>query len=170
VSKGEIDVYRRHRPDSTALYEVVRDNIETLFGAIDDGALAARIPKHARAELLAYLDCGLLRRGFARLKYRGCSETRLVAFSCRWRGFARRAWAGACAPATAPTCQEAGADVLYAPGLSTREEIAAVVRSVDRPVNVAFHRAATEMRERGSFDFAESAMTMKERGDRLTSA
>ncbi|MGH7634851.1 MAG: isocitrate lyase/PEP mutase family protein [Gemmatimonadaceae bacterium] len=32
--------------------------------------------------------------------------------------------------------QEAGADVLYAPGLATRDEIAAVVRSVDRPVNV----------------------------------
>ena len=32
--------------------------------------------------------------------------------------------------------QEAGADVLYAPGLTTREEIAEVVRSVDRPVNV----------------------------------
>jgi 2-methylisocitrate lyase-like PEP mutase family enzyme len=32
--------------------------------------------------------------------------------------------------------QEAGANVLYAPGLSTREEISAVVRAVDRPVNV----------------------------------
>ncbi len=32
--------------------------------------------------------------------------------------------------------QEAGADVLYAPGLATRENIAAVVSSVDRPVNV----------------------------------
>jgi len=32
--------------------------------------------------------------------------------------------------------QEAGADVLYAPGLTTKEDIAAVVRSVDRPVNV----------------------------------
>ncbi|HEY3935697.1 MAG TPA: isocitrate lyase/phosphoenolpyruvate mutase family protein [Gemmatimonadales bacterium] len=32
--------------------------------------------------------------------------------------------------------QEAGADVLYAPGLTTREEIAAVVGAVDRPVNV----------------------------------
>ena len=32
--------------------------------------------------------------------------------------------------------QEAGADVLYAPGLKTREEIETVVRSVDRPVNV----------------------------------
>jgi len=32
--------------------------------------------------------------------------------------------------------QEAGADVLYAPGLSTKDEVAAVVSSVDRPVNV----------------------------------
>ena len=32
--------------------------------------------------------------------------------------------------------QEAGADVLYAPGLVSKDDIAAVVRSVDRPVNV----------------------------------
>src|SRR5262249_44878277 len=31
--------------------------------------------------------------------------------------------------------QEAGADVLYAPGLVAKEDIAAVVKSVDRPVN-----------------------------------
>ncbi len=80
-------VYRRHRPETTALYEVVRDNLETLFGAIHDGALAVRIPRHARKELFAYLDCGLLCRGFARLKCHGCSETRLVAFSCKGREF-----------------------------------------------------------------------------------
>jgi 2-methylisocitrate lyase-like PEP mutase family enzyme len=32
--------------------------------------------------------------------------------------------------------QDAGADVLYAPGLTTRDEIASVVRALDRPVNV----------------------------------
>lgn len=32
--------------------------------------------------------------------------------------------------------QEAGADVLFAPGLATKEDIAAVVKSVGRPVNV----------------------------------
>jgi 2-methylisocitrate lyase-like PEP mutase family enzyme len=32
--------------------------------------------------------------------------------------------------------QEAGADVLYAPGIRSKEDIAAVVGSVDRPVNV----------------------------------
>jgi 2-methylisocitrate lyase-like PEP mutase family enzyme len=34
------------------------------------------------------------------------------------------------------TYQEAGANVLYAPGLTSKEDIAAVVSSVDRPVNV----------------------------------
>ena len=32
--------------------------------------------------------------------------------------------------------QEAGADVLYAPGLTTKDDISTVMRSVDRPVNV----------------------------------
>src|SRR5579859_6856435 len=41
--------------------------------------------------------------------------------------------------------QEAGADVLYAPGLNTREEIAAVVSSVDRPVNVIMGRAGARL-------------------------
>jgi 2-methylisocitrate lyase-like PEP mutase family enzyme len=92
--------------------------------------------------------------------------------------------------------QEAGADVLYAPGLASESDIAAVVRSVDRPVNVvmglqgaqlsqdalsklgvarisvgsalsraalgAFLRAAREMRERGTFAFAEEAVSYRE--------
>jgi 2-methylisocitrate lyase-like PEP mutase family enzyme len=44
--------------------------------------------------------------------------------------------------------QEAGADVLYAPGLASPDEIAAVVRSVDRPVNVLVPlRARTSLAE-----------------------
>ncbi len=87
--------------------------------------------------------------------------------------------------------QEAGADVLYAPSLTSKDDIATLIRSVDRPVNVlmglkgvnltvadvsslgakrisvgsglarcalgAFLRAATEMREHGTFTFAEDA-------------
>jgi len=92
--------------------------------------------------------------------------------------------------------QEAGADVLYAPGLATKDDIAAVVSSLDRPVNVvmglqgvqlsldelsaigvrrvsvgsslsrtalgAFLRAAREMREHGTFTFANEAVSFKE--------
>lgn len=92
--------------------------------------------------------------------------------------------------------QEAGADVLYAPGLTSREDIVSVVSSVDRPVNVvmglqgvqlslaelseigvkrisvgsalsraalgAFLRAAKEMKEQGTFTFADEAVSFKE--------
>jgi hypothetical protein len=94
---AQVRPYVRHRPETTALYEVVRDNLETLYGAIDDGALEVRLPKHAKKELEEYLDCGLLCRGFGRLRCESCGESRLVAFSCKGRGFCR-AWDGACAP------------------------------------------------------------------------
>ncbi len=88
--------------------------------------------------------------------------------------------------------QEAGADVLFAPGLKTKEDIRAVVTSVDRPLNVimglqgvqlslaelsalgvkrisvgsalaraaygAFLRAAHEMKEQGTFTFADEVV------------
>jgi 2-methylisocitrate lyase-like PEP mutase family enzyme len=92
---------------------------------------------------------------------------------------------------------EAGADVLFAPGLTTREEIDAVVRAVSpRPVNVvmglgkgnfslddlaalgvrrvslgsaltraaygSFWRAAEEIRQRGTFEFAKGMVTYAE--------
>jgi 2-methylisocitrate lyase-like PEP mutase family enzyme len=41
--------------------------------------------------------------------------------------------------------QEAGAEVLYAPGLTTKEDIAAVVSSVDRPVNVLMGLKGVEL-------------------------
>ena len=43
--------------------------------------------------------------------------------------------------------QEAGAHVLYAPGLATAEQVRAVVSSVDRPVNVLAHAAAPTVAE-----------------------
>lgn len=92
--------------------------------------------------------------------------------------------------------QEAGADVLFAPGLTSEADIAELVRSVDRPVNVvmglqgvqlsraglseigvkrisvgsaltraafgAFLRAAREMRDHGTFSFAEDAVPYRE--------
>ncbi len=41
--------------------------------------------------------------------------------------------------------QEAGADVLYAPSLRTKEDIAAVVSSVDRPVNVVMGLSGVQL-------------------------
>jgi 2-methylisocitrate lyase-like PEP mutase family enzyme len=41
--------------------------------------------------------------------------------------------------------QDAGADVLYAPGLTAKADIAAVVRSVDRPVNVVMGLSGVQL-------------------------
>src|SRR5277367_1257401 len=89
--RGTAD-YERHRPETTALYELVRDNLDTLYGAIDDGALDVRLPKHAKKEIEAYLDCGLLCCGFARLRCGSCDESRaaIPAVSAARRGAGRR--------------------------------------------------------------------------------
>jgi 2-methylisocitrate lyase-like PEP mutase family enzyme len=50
--------------------------------------------------------------------------------------------------------QEAGADVLYAPGLSTAEEIRQVVESVDLPVNVLARAGAPTVSELASLGVA----------------
>lgn len=84
---AEAVAYERRRPEETTLYQVVRDNLATLYGAVDDGALSIALPKFVKKELEGYLECGLLCRGFARLRCDGCAETRLVAFSCKGRGF-----------------------------------------------------------------------------------
>jgi 2-methylisocitrate lyase-like PEP mutase family enzyme len=97
--------------------------------------------------------------------------------------------------------QGAGADVLFAPGLRRREDIAAVIGALDRPVNVimglpgvhltlaelselgvrrvslgsslaraalgAFLRAAREVREHGTFGFADDAIGSRDVVDLL---
>jgi hypothetical protein len=83
ASVGAPLVYERHRRDATTLYAVVRDNLETLYGAVDEGAIPVTLPAFVRKELEGYLDCGLLCRGFSRLKCEGCGESRLVAFACK---------------------------------------------------------------------------------------
>jgi hypothetical protein len=61
---GEPITYERRRPEATTLYQVVQDNLETLYGAVDDGAVKLALPRFVRKELEGYLDCGLLCRGF----------------------------------------------------------------------------------------------------------
>jgi len=45
------------------------------------------VPRFVERELRAYLRCGLLAHGFVRLRCSACGECRLVAFSCKGRGF-----------------------------------------------------------------------------------
>jgi hypothetical protein len=52
----------------------VRDNLETLYAAVSAGFDGAALPPFVRREFEAYLDCGLLCRGFVRMKCEACAE------------------------------------------------------------------------------------------------
>ena len=84
---GRRFVYERRRPELSTLHRTVRENLQTLYAAVEAGFDGAALPSFVRKELEGYLDCGLLCRGFAHLKCEGCGERRLVAFSCKGRGF-----------------------------------------------------------------------------------
>jgi hypothetical protein len=47
-------------PDGTTLYRVVRENAETLYAAVDDGAVSMSLPAFVRKEHAAHLEGGLL--------------------------------------------------------------------------------------------------------------
>ena len=73
-------------PEQTALYAVVQEHLETfLQQARDPDSAGAGPPRFIEGELRRYLDCGLLSRGFARLRCASCGDERLVAFSCKRR-------------------------------------------------------------------------------------
>lgn len=81
------DAYRPRERAASALYHVVRDHFETFrlqaAGLRDGGGL----PGFVEQEIGACLSCGWLAGGFARLRCTRCPTERLVAFSCKGRGF-----------------------------------------------------------------------------------
>jgi len=81
--------YERRRPERTVLYQVVQENLETLYAAVEAGFATASLPEFVRNEFEQFLDCGLLCKGAALLvcDSEGCSGTQVVALSCKGRGF-----------------------------------------------------------------------------------
>jgi hypothetical protein len=78
--------YRRREPERTLLHAVVRDRLEPFLAAARDRSPSGRgLPAHVERDLRAYLDCGILGRGFARVRCPGCGFERLVSFSCKAR-------------------------------------------------------------------------------------
>jgi hypothetical protein len=79
--------YARRDPGGSVLYQIVRDYFETFrveAARLRDGD---GLPRFVEAEFRAFLRCGWLAGGFARFQCRGCHTERLVAFSCKGRGF-----------------------------------------------------------------------------------
>ena len=78
--------YGRRRPEETVLYKTVAENIETFFADADRVA-GKGIPDYVREEFHEFLKCGVLAHGFLRVRCDDCRHEKLVAFSCKRRGF-----------------------------------------------------------------------------------
>jgi Putative transposase/Transposase zinc-binding domain len=78
--------YVRHRPEQTALYQLVQQHAATFFAQAQD-ATGSSLPRYVRDEFDSFLSCGILAHGFLRLHCGGCKQDQLLAFSCKRRGF-----------------------------------------------------------------------------------
>ena len=77
--------YKQHRPEETALFPLVRDNLEG-FLAQCRRTYRSGIPRYVEKELREYLECGIHAHGFARAVCSSCGHELLLAFSCKRRG------------------------------------------------------------------------------------
>ncbi len=82
--------YEPRDPTSSILYGIVRDHFETFrahAASLRDGE---GVPRFVDQEFRDFLRCGCLAGGFARFRCTACGLDRLVAFSCKGRGFCPR--------------------------------------------------------------------------------
>jgi Transposase zinc-binding domain len=78
--------YVRHRPEQTALYQLIQQHAATFFMQAQ-GATGSSLPRYVKDEFEAFLESGILAHGFLRLHCGGCKQDQLSAFSCERRGF-----------------------------------------------------------------------------------
>lgn len=76
-------VYRRRRPEHTALYRLVQQHLEPwLARRRESDSDGYPIPRRIEHELRGFLECGILACGFARGRCGDCGHDFLVAFCC----------------------------------------------------------------------------------------
>ena len=89
---GALVHHERHRPEQTTLYRLVQQHAVTFFAPAEDAA-GADLAQFVKDESEAFLECGILAHGFLRLRCSDCGHDKLVAFSCKRRGFCP-SWGG----------------------------------------------------------------------------
>jgi len=78
--------YERRRPEQTLLHRLVREHLETFLAQVE-AKTGTGLPAFFRDEFEAFLECEILAHGFLRVRCADCAHEKLVAFSCKRRGF-----------------------------------------------------------------------------------
>ena len=84
-SSAQAAYYERHRPEQTLLYQLVERHYPAFKASLE--AQGQHLPRYIQQEFDDYLQCGRLEYGFLRVRCEDCHHERLVAFSCKRRGF-----------------------------------------------------------------------------------
>jgi hypothetical protein len=79
--------YEPRSPARHILHQIVRDHFESFRAEAARLRHGDGLPAFVEREFREFLQCGSLAGGFARLQCRACHHDRLVAFSCKGRGF-----------------------------------------------------------------------------------
>lgn len=79
--------YAPRDPSADVLHRVVREHLQTFLAEAAYLRDSEGVPRFVEAEFQAFLACGFFAGGFARCQCVGCQAERLVAFSCKGRGF-----------------------------------------------------------------------------------
>jgi ribosomal protein S27E len=80
-----LNTFESHHPEQTLLYQLIEKYYPALVEQLE--AQGRSLPTHVHREFEAYLKCGRLEHGFLRVRCEKCHFERLVAFSCKKRGF-----------------------------------------------------------------------------------
>ncbi|MBM3345479.1 MAG: transposase [Betaproteobacteria bacterium] len=78
--------YERLQPEQTLLHHLVREHLETFLAEVQ-ARTGTGLTEFVKDEFEAFLECGVLAHGFLRVRCAGCAHEKLVAFSCKRRGF-----------------------------------------------------------------------------------
>ena len=81
--------YVRHRPETTLLYQIVHEYWPEFQAEL--ASHGKHLPAYVTKEFDEFLKCGILEHGFLRVKCEACYDEKLLAFSCKKRGFRLRA-------------------------------------------------------------------------------
>ena len=77
--------YDRHQPEQTLLYQLVKQYYPAFKASLEEQG--QNLPSYVQREFDDFLRCGRLEYGFLRVRCEDCHHERLVAFSCKRRGF-----------------------------------------------------------------------------------
>ena len=117
--------YVRHQPERTLLYQLVEQYYPPFVEHL--AAHERSLPAHVQREFEDYLKCGRLEHGFLRVRCMDCRAERLVAFSCKGRG-----WCPSCAAKRALESSTHLQDVL--PRVGYRQWTPTLPRQLLRPL------------------------------------